>query len=353
VNDPARPVYHVVHQPAKFAEHSGLLPLATRLGGTILPFDFSWIRLQSRSWTAGHLLRRWGDWAARSTWNALVPGWDEARFLRAISPGRSIVHFWWAEFASPGRLARYHRRGARVVGTFHCSSRRQRDVLAGFDPARRYDFITVVSETQIPFFRDAGVSPDRLTVLHYGVDTDFFRPLQAERAVSDGRFRLLLVGDTERDHAFAASLFRALPPERFVCEVKTRTDNWHFYRDVPHLSLLPRLNDEELRAAYERADLLIMPVFDSTANTAVLESMACGTPVMVNRVGGVPEYVDSACNFLMEDRQQDDWASRLAELAAQPGIVKARRVAVRTWAETRFSWHVVVPKFLAYHRSLT
>lgn len=336
--------YCVFRHLPKFDERASLFPLVRRLDAQVLEFDFFYVRWKRRSWMLGHILRSFGEWYARSTWNALAPWVDERRFLREIERGPSIVHFLWAEFASPRFSGPYRRRGARLIGTFHCSARRLPSVLKGFRVASRYDYITLMSETQKPFFIEQGFPNDRMHVILHGVDSHFFTPPAVRRDDSSDRIRLLLVGDTERDHAFAADLFSKLSPDIFEVVIKTKNVNWKYYQSLDHVQLLGRLDGEQLRATYREADLLVLPLLDCTANNALLESMACGTPVMVNRIGGVPEYVSDTCNVVLDGRDLNDWADRLNELAWNRDGLTALRPKVREWAE-RFDWDRIVPEY--------
>ena len=69
----------VAFRPDGFSPNSGLEPVARELGAEVLPFSPAWERLQQKSWTLGNALRQWGIRYYGSYWNALVPGWDEAR----------------------------------------------------------------------------------------------------------------------------------------------------------------------------------------------------------------------------------------------------------------------------------
>lgn len=335
--------YCIFRHLPKFDERASLFPLAKKLNAELLEFDFTYKQVGKRSWRAGHYLKMLGNWHARSTWNALVPWVDERRFLRAIKSGQSVVHFLWGEFASPHRAAPYHRRGARLIGTFHCSARRLPRVLKGFEPSRRYDYITLMSATQIPYFVEHGFPEERLRVILHGVDISFFSP-PATRSVDPDRLRLLVVGDTERDHAFAAQVFARLVPDQYDIRVKTRNASAHYYRALDHVHLLPRLSGEELRDAYRNADLLVLPMLDCTANNAVLESMACGTPVMTNRIGGIAEYVSADGNIVLDEKNVDEWVDLLNHYRMERRELEAMRPSVRQWAE-RFDWDLIVPEY--------
>jgi len=105
-------------------------------------------------------------------------------------------------------------------------------------------------------------------------------------------------------------------------------------------------------AEYQQADLLAMPMLDSAANNVLLESMACGTPVMVNRVGGASEYVNPDCNFLMNnDRKVDEWVEKLLWMEENRDEVERMRPATRAWAE-RFDWKIIAEEYRAMYRQV-
>ncbi len=340
----------VLHDPATSGRNSGMLPLVASVGGEPVWYRLGWERLQRRSWTLGCLLRRLGNRFYGSEWNALVPWLDESRLAREAAQTRAdVIHFLWAEFASPRRPAAFRRGGAKLVGTFHCSARRQPSVLGRYRCMGSFDGITAMSQTQVPFLVEKGAPADRTRVILHGVNETFFSP-GGEQSPGGDRLRALLVGYTERDHEFAAEVFRRA---RGIADadVFTATDYHGFYKGIGNVRLREWSADEHLRDAYRQADVLVMPMLDCTANNAILESMACGTPVMVNRVGGVPEYVDSSCNFVMDGKNADEWVDLLTDLARNRDALAARRPAVRAWAE-RFSWSLIAPQYLEFYRQV-
>ena len=67
-----------------------------------------------------------------------------------------------------------------------------------------------------------------------------------------------------------------------------------------------------------------------TGGLAVLEAMACGTPVLVRDAGGLRETVAGGCGFAVDSDQPHDWAEAIAELfvsnrtSVQAALVRAR-----------------------------
>jgi glycosyltransferase involved in cell wall biosynthesis len=346
------PLYQVDFKPEGFSEHSGMKPLVQILESDILSFSSLWERLQDTSWTLGNVLRQWGIRYYGSFWNSLVPWWDETVFLKALP--RILrpypVHFVWGEFAAPKRVAPYHRKGARVVVNVHCSATRWKSVWLRPDGYAQADQVVLTSESQRPMVaRD--VEADRITRILLGVDVDFFQP-PAERPVSGDKLKLLLMGNTERDHEFAAKIAQKLPADQFEWRVRTASHEKSFYADIPCVTLLPRLSDEDFMREYQQADVLVMPMQDSAANDVLLESMACGTPVMVNRVGGTPEYVSADCNFLMNnERNVDEWVEKLLWMGQHRDEVERMRPAARAWAE-RFDWALIAEDYKRMYQKL-
>ncbi len=345
-------IYAIVTKPAGFSRRSGLFPLTESLGARPCLYRKWWPRVLRVSWRAGHILRVWGQRWYHSEWNALVPILHDVWLRQVIPGGRSIAHFLFAEFAAPRNAAPLRRRGAIVVGTFHASVRRQEQVHGSY-PLENFDWITVVSKSQLSFFTSRGYPEERLRVTYHGVDTDYFRPLPERVPSSDKRLHLLLVGSTERDHPFMASVCRKLPAKDFEVTILTSKGQHGQYAGIDSVRMPGHLADEGLLRAYQKADILVMPMLDCTANNAILEAMACGTPVMANRVGGIPEYVSEECNFLIEDKNVDDWVARLDAIRCDPGSLESLRPRVRSWAE-RFAWPVVAESFReVYSEALT
>lgn len=340
-------------KPETFSDHSGLWPLVAALGAKPMGFTPPWERLEAISWTLGNALRQAGVRYYGSAWNALVPWWSEAWLFRELPRSKTPypLHFIWGEFAAPKCVGAYHRKGARVVVNVHCSARRWNSVWRRPDGYIHSDQVVLTSESQRPFVAEH-VPEDKILRIFLGVEADYFRPPE-QRREPGGKLRLLLMGNTERDHAFAAQVAKRLPADRFEWRVRTESHEKVVYAGIPGVTLLPRLMDPEFLREYQQADVLAMPMLDSAANDVILESMACGTPVMVNRVGGVPEYVDPACNFLMSnDRSVDGWVDKLLWLEQNRDVAERMRPATRAWAE-RFDWKLIAEDYRALYRRVS
>ena len=190
-----------------------------------------------------------------------------------------------------------------------------------------------------------GIPAEKVTVLRNGVDLDGFKPVAdraaARLALGLDRPTLLSVGHLipRKSHDLVIEALAALPdwrllivgsgPERAALEaLATRrgvADRVRLVGQVPHADL-PRY--------YTAADVLVLASQREGWANVLLESMACGTPVVASPIPGNPEVVqDRTAGLIMQTRTAEGIVASVQDLAADP----PDRAATRAYAE-RFSW---------------
>lgn len=206
---------------------------------------------------------------------------------------------------------------------------------------------------------DLGADPTRLKVLRNGVDLVRFQPIpqaEARHALNLGDEPLLLsVGHLveRKGHHLVIGMLPHLPEHRLLIagDGEERgaltslarnlnvADRVHFAGAVPQ-SELPRY--------YAAAACLVLASSREGWANVLLESLACGTPVVATRLWGTPEVVASPV------------AGQLAETRTVEGLLAAfqalqadypERAAVRRYAEG-FSWDETTRGQIALFQSI-
>ncbi|MFC5409420.1 glycosyltransferase family 4 protein [Larkinella bovis] len=78
-------------------------------------------------------------------------------------------------------------------------------------------------------------------------------------------------------------------------------------------------NLRQIVAAYSAADLFVIPSLEENLPNTIMESMACGTPVVGFDVGGIPEMVQhQQTGYLVQYRSVDDLANGMHWILEQP-----------------------------------
>ena len=192
-----------------------------------------------------------------------------------------------------------------------------------------------------------GTPPERVRVLRNGVDLTAFCPPAdreaARRALGFTRPTLLAVGNliALKRHALIIKALADLPeidlaiagdgPERPRIEALVRQLGL-----CDRVRLLGRLPQESLPGLYGAADILVHPSVREGWPNVLLESMACGTPVLATNFDSVVEIVGAPeAGRIVAEATPNALADAIGGLLAAP----PRREATRRYAEN-FDWQV-------------
>jgi glycosyltransferase involved in cell wall biosynthesis len=132
--------------------------------------------------------------------------------------------------------------------------------------------------------------------------------------------------------------FHAVTDERFFA----------YFTGCANLVLHSRISETELIGLYRSADVLFMPVTHATANNSILEALACGTPVISTLVGGIPDYINEECGWLLPPGDVTAYANLIALLAGNRELARSRRYAARAHA-LKFDWRHVAEQMTAVY----
>ncbi|HEY9025158.1 MAG TPA: glycosyltransferase family 1 protein, partial [Burkholderiaceae bacterium] len=104
---------------------------------------------------------------------------------------------------------------------------------------------------------------------------------------------------------------------------------------------------------YAAADVFVTTPWYEPFGITPLEAMACGTPVVGSNVGGIKFSVrDGECGYLVEPKQPDMLAERLAHLYRHPRLVSVFRRQAINRANDLFTWRNVTNEMAALYERI-
>lgn len=207
--------------------------------------------------------------------------------------------------------------------------------------------------------------PERIDVVHPGVDLDVFRPGDRRAART-----ALGLGLDEQIVAFVGRIqplkapdivLRAaakLPGVRIVVaggpsgSGLATPDGLVRLADelgiTDRVTFLPPQSRENLATLFQAANLVAVPSYSESFGLVAVEAQACGTPVVAAAVGGLPVAVrDGVTGSLVSGHDVDDWARALDTLLRLDNT--AMSLAAAAHAAT-FSWENTTDALLASYR---
>ena len=95
-----------------------------------------------------------------------------------------------------------------------------------------------------------------------------------------------------------------------------------------------RVDQDQLPLYYSAADVCVVPSYYESFGLAALESMACGTPVVASRVGGLSTIVQHGrTGYLKSWRCPESFANSLEMIMSNRGLQDSMGLAARRRAE--------------------
>jgi len=189
-----------------------------------------------------------------------------------------------------------------------------------------------------------GIDGERIVALRNGVDLQRFQPTDraaARASLGIDGFTAISVGvlDPRKAHDLTIGALPLMPdvklliagigPERKRLEAQAAQ-----LGVADRVTFLGAVAQTELKHYYNAADAMVLASSREGWANVLLESMACGTPVVASNVWGTPEVVAApAAGVLMKERSSRGIAEAMADLRAN----YPEHAATRRYAEG-FSW---------------
>jgi glycosyltransferase involved in cell wall biosynthesis len=233
---------------------------------------------------------------------------------------------------------------------------------------KRADHLIAISHfTKGTLVDDLGIPPERISVVHHGIDHQQFRPLSTASSLREsyrlpeGRRYLIYVGSEDPRKNLVtlvralAQVRRELPEVELIKAGRSHDEEArqclvelaaqlgvlqaiHFLEDVP---------EEHLPQLYNLAELYVTPSLYEGFGFPLLEAMACGTPVVYADAGSLPEIAGSA-GMAVAPTNADSLAGGLLSLLRQRDKQSELRAAGRERAAS-FTWTASTQSLLAVY----
>lgn len=186
-----------------------------------------------------------------------------------------------------------------------------------------------------------GIPAGRIHVAPYGVNLEKFHPAAGQRPVN-GPLRLLFVGriNQRKGVKYLLEALEKLPAKHVELTICGRVlDDLKIFEPFrSQITIRPSVSHAELVATYQASDLFIFPSVAEGFAHVLLESMACGLPVLSTTATAAPDLVTEGVDgFVVEPGASNALVSRVEWALSHRSELRDMREAARRKAE-QFTW---------------
>lgn len=230
------------------------------------------------------------------------------------------------------------------------------------------------------------VDPEKLHVVHNGIDTDAWTPQDnvdalEKRGIDPHRETVAFVGRVTRQKGvpYLLRAARLLDPSvqivlclgaadtpELASEVNGLLDDLRQQRDGVFVieGMVPRA---EITQVLSQATVFACPSIYEPLGIVNLEAMACGTAVVASATGGIPEVVDDGATGMLvpldqvddgsgtpldEEQFVADFAAALTEVLSDPNHARQMGQRGRVRAQELFSWESIAEKTVQVYETV-
>jgi glycosyltransferase involved in cell wall biosynthesis len=249
------------------------------------------------------------------------------------------------------------------------SVERLNDLAVGKETLKEADKIITVSNATKDYVLSLGAKPEKIKVLHNGVDLVHFRPLAGKREEMRRKLgipqnsivvltvrRLVYKNGIDTLIEGANMAVRKNPKITFLVVGKGPDLNSVQMRIRQlgienNFRLIGFVSDEDLPFYYNAADFFVLPSKSGEGLPLVaLEAMACGLPVIATDVGGIKEILMEDYGKLVPSNQPELLATAVLEFSNVDW--SSRKLELRAVMEEKFSWDKNVETLIGIYEEL-
>lgn len=220
------------------------------------------------------------------------------------------------------------------------------------------DRIICYTETERDQLIDLGINPEKISIIHNGVDTDHFAPMPniapKKQILWIGKYvpgkgvEYLLRGFQSFSRDF---------PDYTLLMIGRGPMKEDFLRMIEDLGLTEKVilrdfvQNRDLPEIYQQSSLFVLPSIEEGVPRTILEAMACGVPVACTELPQLGKIV-SGCGLLVPVKDSQALADSISKVLSDPSLAEEFRENGRRNVVENYSWKDTVEKTVELYEEL-
>ncbi|MCK4717979.1 MAG: glycosyltransferase family 4 protein, partial [Thermoplasmata archaeon] len=232
--------------------------------------------------------------------------------------------------------------------------------------SRADHMIAVSGSLRDDISRYRSVDKNKISVIHNGVDTNFFKPSPPtyREKYADGMDHLILFLGRIVKQKGLESLLKAFPavlkehPKTMLAIVGKGNQKEGLIKTTKRMGLEKNVvfpgfvPAEHLPSLLSSTDIYILPSVWETFGISLAEAMACGCASVASDVGGIPEVLGDRSGFLFQPLEHRVMAEKINLLLSDQKLREDFATGARKRAVEVFDWDIIARRTRSFYTSL-
>lgn len=208
---------------------------------------------------------------------------------------------------------------------------------------------------------DSFFDKNNLDVIPNGIDINIFKPKQQKNIIkkkyniaTKKKIILFVASDLNDEIKGAKYFFNALEKinddDILAVTIGNKYKQLKNKRNIRQLGYIS--NEKELANIYNMSDVYCITSLDENFPTTVLESLACGVPVVGFNTGGIPEQLDGNCGVIVPQKDSNRLKNSLLDILYNDDLRNDYGKNARQKAVSEYSLEIFSERYTKLYKQL-
>jgi glycosyltransferase involved in cell wall biosynthesis len=258
-----------------------------------------------------------------------------------------LIHFIYPE-NTYSWLHKIKNKSNKIVCTFHQPPTFYINSKKWVNVIKNIDGIIVLNKKDINFFKNIS-NKNNVIFIPHGIDADFFQ--YDYRIIKEAS--ILLVGNWLRNFLLAQDVFIELNkryPEIKI-DIVVNSENIKYFKNL-NVNIHNNISDNEIKYLYQKSTIVYFPLYDFTANNAMLEALSCGTNILISTDKTIDDSYLKSNYFIVTKNDVYEICDIIYELIYLNNINVSHLKEMSNYCQENFSWNNIGNKTNDFFASL-
>ncbi len=221
------------------------------------------------------------------------------------------------------------------------------------------DRIICYTETEKEELIDIGIKPEKIIVIHNGIDTTLFVP--SDRSYLEKK-HLLWIGRYAKGKGVeylieALNILKQKHPEITLTLVGKGPDKDKIIKQIHNFDLTNNvvlkdfIPNSEIVQLYQQSSIFVLPSLEEGVPRTILEAMSCGIPVVCSRLPQLVDIVEGS-GFLVPTKDPLSLADSISTILSDPELAAKMSTHGRQKVLTNHSWLDTVKRTVSLYEEV-